>query len=202
MRSPPSGVRSEVNLVGSDLADAVTLARWIGECQLTGLTNSRILLLLSSPRVVRPAHCHGRRLWFTIRQSVGALLGAEGAGEQLRVIDSALVMQIAHGRADIGVTHPCLDLDDARNIDAQRTKCVAKVVEAQASQAGSLDRGEIAAAQSRPIEMHTVAADEHEVFLTRVTAAVLEVAQRLGDLIDHWYDTRLAGLGLAKLVGA
>jgi hypothetical protein len=42
------------------------------------------------------------------------------------------------------MAHTRLNLDDTRNIDAQRAQSAAKIVKAQASQANSLDRCEIA----------------------------------------------------------
>src|SRR4051812_7756125 len=56
---------------------------------------------------------------------------SERIGEQLGLVDLALVVEVAHRGPRVGVAHPRLDLDDARAVDGERAEGVAQVVEAQ-----------------------------------------------------------------------
>jgi transposase len=71
----------------------------------------------------------------------------EGRREQPRVVGATLVVQVAHCRLYVGVAHPRLDLDNARDVDRQAAERMAQVVEAQRAQVGGGECAAVSPAQ-------------------------------------------------------
>ena len=76
------------------------------------------------------------------------------------VVRARHVVQVAHRRLDVRVAHPLLDAQDVGLGDHPRAERVAQVVEAQPSQAGAVERGHVAAAQRRAVDVAAELADE------------------------------------------
>lgn len=100
-------------------------------------------------------------------------------------------MQIAHCGLDVGVAHPSLHLDDARNIDREAAEGVPQVVDTQAPQPRCSERGVVPAPQRRAIKRPVIAADEDEVNPVCMVVALLEFVEGDGDLLDHGHRARL-----------
>jgi hypothetical protein len=70
------------------------------------------------------------------------------------------VVQVAHRGLDVGVPHPCLDLDDRGTVDRQRAEGVAQVVEPQRPDAGLVACRDVATAKRGGVDVTALLVDE------------------------------------------
>ena len=75
-------------------------------------------------------------LWVALRSALfgtkfGTKFGLEDLREQVRLVGSLPVVQVAHRGLQVGVSHPMLDLERVGPVDRQGAEDMAKVMERQ-----------------------------------------------------------------------
>jgi hypothetical protein len=93
------------------------------------------------------------------------------------------------------MAYPLLHAADVGLPDHARAEGVAQVVEAQWPQPRRLDRGVVAPAQRRAVDVAAELADEDQVVVVGGMPTVPEPCQRGRDLGCHWHRPHLAAPG-------
>jgi hypothetical protein len=105
-------------------------------------------------------------------------------------------MQVAHRRLDVRVAHPLLHPPDVGLGDHPRAERVPQVVEAQRTEFRAGERGLVAAAERRTVEMAAGDAAEHRVVLADEVRPGTKPSQRLSHVRRRRDRPDLAGLGV------
>jgi hypothetical protein len=81
------------------------------------------------------------------RCALGGRVPSKRVGDQGGVVVPGRVVQVPHGRLDVGVAHPFLHATNVGTRDHPRAERMAQVVEAQWTEASALERAVVAPAQ-------------------------------------------------------
>lgn len=73
--------------------------------------------------------------------------GGERLAYERGVLRAWDVVEVLHGRLDVGVAHPLLDTADVGGADHAGAECVAEIVEAERPERCSLEGGSVALRQ-------------------------------------------------------
>src|SRR3954454_12936978 len=104
------------------------------------------------------------------------------ARQLLRRVELGHVMDVDHGRGDVGVAHVRLDVGEREYLDGQGAERVAEVVEPDRLEARAIPGFVEATAKGRILEVLTGSVAEDEVF---VTGELIPAAQ-LVESACHW----------------
>src|SRR5689334_18123415 len=109
-------------------------------------------------------------------------------------------MRVTHRRPDFGMAEPVLQLDYRLGAsDGECAECMAQIVEADRTQAGSLLGRDETTAERRAVQIHAVLTREDQVVVAGRLTSLGQARHRFGYLRHHRHDSAVSRLRRRQL---